>query len=278
MKIQSLAILIVFLILISCIPNLKSPTIRFPYLWLDEPGFGGDIDKQGIIEPSGICYHPLRKTLFVVSDEGEIAEITTDGDPIFNQEIPGDLEGVTVDPHTGFLYIVREGEDIILEYDPDEKAVTREFPINREYAGNPEFIEKQTDKFDNGIEDIAFIPDRNHPEGGTFYVGNQIDPACILELYVPLKTSRAPSSEATILRVLPFEMDDPAAMYYDPRTKRLNVVSDFDNILVELTLDGKLIHEYAFLGDEQEGLARDEQGFLYIAQDTGGILKIKDLR
>jgi uncharacterized protein YjiK len=277
MKIRILGIFIL-VVMTSCLQNLEKPSIRFPYLWLDTPGFGGDIDKQGITEPSGICYHPLRKTLFVVSDEGEIAEITTDGDPVFNQKIPGDLEGVTVDPQTGFLYIIHEGEDVILEFDPNKKEVTRKFPINREFEGNPEFIEKQTDSFDNGIEDIAFIQDANHPEGGTFYVSNQMDPPCIIELLVPLITTQFKSAEAKIIRVLPFKMDDPAAMYYDPKTRLLNVVSDFDNILVELTLDGKLINQYAFLGDNQEGLARDEKGFLYIAQDSGGILKVKDLR
>ena len=277
MKIRILGIF-VFVVMTSCLQNFTEPTIRFPYLWLDEPGFGGDIDKQGIIEPSGICYHPLRKTLFVVSDEGEIAEITTEGDPVFNQKIPGDLEGVTVDPQTGLLYIIQEGEDVILEFDPEKKEVTRKFPINREFEGNPEFIEKQTDSFDNGIEDIVFIQDINHPEGGTFYVSNQLDPSCIIELYVPLKTSQKPLSDAKIIRVLPFKMADPAAMYYDPKTRLLNVVSDFDNILVELTLDGKLVNQYAFLGDNQEGLARDDKGFLYIAQDSGGILKVKDLR
>lgn len=277
MKIRILGIF-VLVVMTSCLQNLEKPSIRFPYLWLDTPGFGGDIDKQGIREPSGICYHPLRKTLFVVSDEGEIAEITTDGDPVFNQKIPGDLEGVTVDPQTGFLYIIHEGADVILEFDPNKKEVTRKFPINREFKGNPEFIEKQTDSFDNGIEDIAFVPSINHPEGGTFYVSNQIDPPCILELLVPLKTTQFKSAEAKIIRVLPFKMDDPAAMYYDPKTRLLNVVSDFDNILVELTLNGKLVNQYAFLGDNQEGLARDEKGFLYIAQDSGGILKVKDLR
>ncbi|MCJ7581375.1 MAG: hypothetical protein MUP98_12690 [Candidatus Aminicenantes bacterium] len=36
-------------------------------------------------------------------------------------------------------------------------------------------------------------------------------------------------------------------------------------------------NQYAFLGDNQEGLARDDAGYLYIAQDSGGILKAKDL-
>ena len=277
MKFRSFGILILVL-MTACLHNLEKPTIRFPYLWLDEPGFGGDIDKQGITEPSGICYHPLRKTLFIVSDEGEIAEITLEGDPVFNQNIPGDLEGVTVDPQTGFLYIIHEGVDVILEFDPEKKEVTRKFPVNRKFEGNPEFIEKQTDSYDNGIEDIVFVPQTNHPEGGTFYVSNQLDPPCIIELLVPIKTSQDPMSDAIIIRVLPFTMNDPAAMYYDSKTKLLNVVSDFDNILVELTLDGKLLNQYAFLGDNQEGLARDDAGYLYIAQDSGGILKVKDLR
>jgi len=47
---------------------------------------------------------------------------------------------------------------------------------------------------------------------------------------------------------------------------------------VEITLNAKLVKEYAFLGDYQEGLAKDDEGYLYIAQDSGGIIKVKDLR
>ena len=122
------------------------------------------------------------------------------------------------------------------------------------------------------------MPNPAHPEGGTFYVGNQWDPPVIMEVLVPLKSSRVSEAEAKIIRVLPFRMDDPAAMYYDPRTGLLNIVDDADNIFVEITLDGKLVRQYAFLGDNQEGLCRDDEGYLYIAQDTGGIIKIKDLR
>lgn len=261
-----------------CAQTKYAPTIRFPYKWLDAQGFGGDIDKQNFVEPSGICYHPLRNTLFVVSDEGAIAEIEKDGTPVFFQKIQGDLEGVAVVPQTGLLYVVVEADDVILEFDADKRQVTRRFQINREYKSNPNFLQKQVDAYDNGIESIAFVPNNKHPEGGTFYVGNQWDPPCIMEVYVPLKSSRAPEAEARILRVLPFKMDDPAAMYYDPQAKLLNVVSDADNILAEITLDGKLVKEYAFLGDNQEGLARDDEGYLYIAQDTGGIIKVKDLR
>jgi uncharacterized protein YjiK len=268
---------VLILLLGACSADQYSPTIRFPYLWLDEPGYGGNIDQQGIPEPSGICYHPLRKTLFVVSDEGEVAEMKTDGALIFRQKVPGDLEGVSVNPETGLLYIVKEGDDVILEFDPVKREVTRTFPLNRSYNGDPEYIQKQ-EGYDNGIESIEFIPDREHPEGGSFYLGNQWDPPCVMEVHVPLKSCQEKVCEAHILRVLPLKMDDPAAMYFDFRSGLLNIVSDADNILVEIDLSGKIIREYAFLGDNQEGITIDEEGYLYIAQDSVGIIKVKDLR
>jgi len=276
MKIK-LFLLGALILLASCSPEENSPTIRFPVDWLGIPGYGVNIDQQSFVEPSGICFHPLRKTLFIVSDEGEIAEIKTDGIPVFNQKIPGDLEGITVNPQSGLLYIVKEGDDVILEFDPDEREVRRIFPINREFRGNPNFLQKQ-EGYDQGIESIAFVSERDHPEGGTFYAGNQWDPPCIMEILVPLRSSQAEKAQARIIRVLPFKMDDPAGMYYDSETGFLNVVSDADNILVEITLEGKLVREYAFLGDNQEGLAKDDEGYLYIAQGEGGIIKVKDLR
>lgn len=275
--------MVCFLILLSlgaaCSQDKYSTKIRFPYKWLDETGFGSDINpERRIIEPSGICFHPSRKTLFIVSDEGILFEIKTDGIPVSGVKIPGDLEGVTVDPQTGFLYVIVEGEDIILEFDPVDQEVTREFPINRLWQGDPNYIQKQRGTYDHGVESLEFVPDADHPEGGTFYAGNQWDPPCVFELYIPLKSSQEKTAEAKILRVLPLKLDDPAAMYYDPETKLLNVVSDADNILVEITLEGKIEKEYAFPGDNQEGITRDDQGFLYIAQDSGGILKVKDLR
>jgi DNA-binding beta-propeller fold protein YncE len=261
----------------SCARPRSAPDIRYPCEWPGSPGFTGNIDKQGILQPSGICFYPARKTFFVISDEGEIFEMRTDGTAVFSQKVPGDLEDVTVDPRTGLLYIVVEGEDVILEFDPDKPAVTRRFAVNRAFQGDPNFLQKQTDRYDNGIESLVFVPDDGHPEGGTFYAGNQEDPPCIMELFVPLRTGGGDAPEARILRVLPFKMDDPSGLAYDPLKKHLYAVSDADNIFVEITLEGKLVREYAFPGNDQEGFAWDDEGYLYIAQDSGGIIKLKDL-
>lgn len=271
-------ILFPLLLLSFCSQPKHAPTIRFPYLWLGVQGFGGDIDQSDLSEPSGIVYHRQRDTLFAVSDDGVIAEFKRDGTPVARYRIGGDLEAATIVPETGLVYVAVEGEDIILEFDPVGGEVTRRFPINRTFNGDPNFLKKQTDEFDNGIESMTFVPDPQHPEGGTFYVGNQWNPSMIMEVLVPLKSSRALEAEARIIRVLPFEMDDPAAMYYDPEKRLLNVVSDADNILVEITLNGKLVRQYAFVGNDQEGVCVDDEGFLYITQDTGEVIKVKDLR
>jgi uncharacterized protein YjiK len=278
MKIKNIYVFAHLLFLFACSGSDTMTSIRFPYQWIDEPGYGGNIDRVNFPEPSGLCFHPSRGTLFVVSDEGEIAEIGKDGELLFRAEIPGDLEGITVEPESGFLYLIKEGDDIILEFDPETKEITRTFPLNRTYHGNPDFIEKRIGRYDNGIESIAFVRDDKHPEGGTFFIGNQWDPPCLMEVWLPLKSSQEKSTEARIIRVLSLILDDPAAMYYDCRTGLLNVVSDADNILVEITLQGKIVREFAFTGDSQEGIAIDDEGYLYIAQDSGGILKIKDLR
>jgi hypothetical protein len=56
------------------------------------------------------------------------------------------------------------------------------------------------------------------------------------------------------------------------------VVSDSANALFEMTLDGALTRSWAFPGDNQEGIAMDGEGLLYVAQDSGGVIKLKWLR
>lgn len=40
----------------------------------------------------------------------------------------------------------------------------------------------------------------------------------------------------------------------------------------------KLLRELAFPGDNQEGITVDDAGFMYVAQDSGGIIRLKWLR
>jgi hypothetical protein len=60
--------------------------------------------KQGF-EPSGLAYHPKRKTLFVVSDDGPIAELAVDGTvKNYWHSAYYDREGIAFRPADGCLY------------------------------------------------------------------------------------------------------------------------------------------------------------------------------
>lgn len=244
----------------------------------------GNIDKQRFPEPSGICYYPARKTLFVVSDEGHVAEIKTDGKPVRRKMSAEwkDYEGITVNPATGLLYVAQEGAEKILELDPDTLETKREFQIDGKFEG------KQLIKIGgpDGIEAIEFVPNADHAEGGTFYVTNQSmrlkgdsDISAVFELAVPLRTAKGPGPHrATILRYFSVGAIDLAALHWDAKRKRLLVVSDRLDTLYECTTAGNVMKIYAFPCQDQEGITVDPDDNVYVAQDRGGIIKLKWLR
>jgi len=245
-----------------------------PYEWV------GDIDKSELVEPSGIVYDARRRTLFVVSDEGFLCEMETDGTKVQMQKIrDADFEGITQDPATGFLYLAIEGEERILEVDPDDFAVLREFELERYLRG--EVVFKPGGQ---GIEGITFVPNPQHPEGGTFYVANQSfslkpdgERSLIAEVELPLRTSNEKIASGRILRTFSLGVIDLSAITYNHKTGTMLVVSDSTNTLYEIDTDGNILLARAFTGADQEGIALDDEGFMYIAQDSGGVIKIRPL-
>ena len=247
---------------------LAEPPAPFPCEWI------GDIDKARFNEPSGICYHAQRGTLFVAGDEGDVCEITTDGTMIRQKRVRrADFEGITYDPSSGLLYVVIEGEEAILELDPDSLNVLREFKIPRSFQGATLMKEGG-----QGIEAIVFVPDPKLPQGGTFFVANQSiklddpeDISGIFEVEVPLKSS----GEVKILRYFEPGIPDLSGLYYDAADDRLYVISDVTNQIGAYTRTGERLDLWMLPGNDQEGIAFDAQGYLYIAQDSGGIIKLK---
>lgn len=245
----------------------------------------GNIDKQRFPEPSDIVYHPTRKTLFVVSDEGHVAEIKTDGTPVNKRmaKVWRDYEGITVNPTTGLLYVGVEGEEKILELDPATLETKREFTVERTFEGQTVMAAGG-----DGIEGLTFVADEKHAEGGTFVVAHQVmEPArtpnevsALFEIELPLKTAKEGQAlKGKIIRRINIpEAVDLSAVSWDTGRKAFYVLSDTLDFFYEVTLEGKVLHTYSFPGDNQEGVAVDPDGFVYVAQDSGGILKLKWLR
>lgn len=234
----------------------------------------GNIDRVGFQEPSGICFHTLRGTLFVVGDKGDVGELKPDGTLLHATRLRrADLEGITHHPVTGLLYVAVEGAEDILELDPDNFAIRRTFSISRKLNGRTVLK-----KGGGGIEAIAFVPDPAAPEGGTFYVGNQSlntdspdDLSAVFEVEVPLKSG---GDQARILRSWDAGIDDISDLHYDRASDLLYLISDRANRLVALSRRGERRQAWDLPGDKQEGFTLDSQGSLYVAQDSGGILKL----
>ena len=249
-------------------------SVLFPHEWV------GDIDRISFREPSGIVYHPLRHTLFAVGDEGDVCEIKTDGEPLQQAHVrDADFEGITCHPDSGLLYVAIEGEEAILEVDPDGLRVLREFTINRTFHGAT--VLKPGGQ---GIEAITFVPDPHHPQGGLFYLANQSltlddpeDPSIIFTVELPL-TSAAPASGKIPVDIVSYfypRVIDISGLYYDASRDLIYAISDSHNALLEITPSGETVRAYAFPGDNQEGITVDPDGYVYIAQDSGGIVKLK---
>lgn len=240
----------------------------------------GDIDKADFREPSGIVYDRRRGTLFVVGDEGDICEMTTDGALLKQKALrPGtDFEGLAQVPQTGLLYVAIEGEEKILEVDPTTFEPLREFTIPREFQGVELFRPGG-----QGIEGICFVPDETHPQGGTFLVANQSfteDPdgekSLIAQVELPLRVASGPA-EAKIKGWFSLGVIDLSGLHYDADSGHILVISDAANTLMEITPEGKILRVLALPGENQEGLTMDDEGMMYIAQDSGGIVKIRPL-
>ncbi len=252
-------------------PQEACVDIVFPNQWV------GDIDKIKFNEPSGICWHSQRETLFLVGDEGDLCEIKTDGSLVKQKHIrDADFEGVTHDPSTGLLYVAVEEAEAIVEIHPDTFEVLREFSIPREFDGKTLLAAGK-----EGIEAITFIPDADHKEGGVFYVANQAftlsdeqDISAVFQVELPLR-SRA--GKAKITGYFAPGVIDLSGLYYDSAADTILVISDATNTILEYSRKGELLSIHAFPGDNQEGITVDSDGFIYIAQDSGGIIKLKRL-
>jgi len=253
---------------------LNTP-VELPYTW------EGNINKAEIAEPSGITFHQKRKTLFVVDDGGFIYEIRTDGSSIQSKNLQErDLEGVTTNPTTGILYAVVEDNESILEINPETLTIDREFTINRTFEDKTLLIEGGM-----GVEGIVFVPDSSHKEGGTFWIGNQSDslkpddePSIVCEVVAPLNSSKAKVSEAFIVKYIQMDFVDISGLSYDAQSDYLMVISDTTNLLVEMKRNGNQFHHYLLPGNDQEGVTLDGLGYMYIAQESGQIIKFADKR
>ncbi len=230
------------------------------------PGKVAEWELTGFAEPSGVVYHPGRDSLFMVGDQGDIAEVDLDGRILRSARLGGDLEGVTCDPVSGKLYVVREGHEVIFEVSQDDFAILRGFTIDRGFGKDPDFLRRGGD----GIEGLTFVADEAHAEGGRFYAVNQYNPAVLLEIEVPLRSARGRFAKAHIVNARPVGTAPLSGLAWVAESGGFLIVSALWHRAYATDGDGRYLRSLRVPGIMPEGLAVLPDGTFVIAQDTGG--------
>ncbi|MGH1362184.1 MAG: SdiA-regulated domain-containing protein [Calditrichia bacterium] len=233
-----------------------------------------EIRPTNLSEPSGIVFHEIRNTLYVVEDEGDVVEVALDGTTVDREQVrQADFEGITVDPSTGLLYIVIEDESLVLEVDPGNFDVEEEYLIDWTLSGSPVINSEAL-----AIEGITFRPDSQHVQGGVFYLANKsslIDdpdnPSAIFEVELPIK-DQSNGSTGRVIRSIPLQLGSVSGLHYDAVTNGFLAVSDNRNAVFSLGLNGDIRSCYRIPGTQQEGIAFDTTGSAYIVDDAGGLI------
>ncbi len=220
-----------------------------------------------IEEPSGIVYHPERNSLFVVDDDGILFELTTEGLILRSANLGDyDLEGVTLGDSPDHLFLAAEGIEYVLEVSIHSLNVVREIPVNRIWEG--QIILYPDDEY--GIEGILNLRGKILLLNQSFNIDPNMppfaDPSMLFEVsegqgeyqisnitYFPFPDLSGIAEKGGLFYIV--SGDEDLLLIYDPNT---NEVID---------------QRWLPVGGDQEGIAFDNTGFVYIAVDGRGVFK-----
>ena len=221
----------------------------FPGYAEDPSGFW---ELPEISEPSGICLNPDTGIFFIVSDDGTIAAVSQTGVVLHHRNYPEyDLEGITLDRNLDELLAIDERRSRIIFFDPATLDVNNSFDIPEDTPGS--------------FEGIAWGDD------ASIYLVNQV--------------FKSAKKHAGILKITDFRGDfatdftitgirDQSGIHIGEGAGEFFVISDTEDALYLLDESGLILDSHRLPGKSQEGIAIDEYGMVYIAQDSGGILVI----
>ena len=217
----------------------------------------------GVQEPSGVVFHPRLGHLFVVGDEGTLAELDGDGRRIDVRGVHGNLEDVTVHTPSGDLVLLSEKSGELILYDPAAHQEKKRWTMDAAAILGEEPGDKN-----QGFEGISFRAERGRRGGGVFYLAHQRTPAMVVALVCdPASPPGRLGAEAVVARFPLEPHEDLTAVTYVPSLDRILVLTDKSDRILVLTSQGVLESEVEVPGDQQEGLTVDAKGDVWVADD-----------
>jgi uncharacterized protein YjiK len=231
-------------------------------------GPGTPVPVAGVREPSGVAWHPGLERLFVVGDDGSLAELDAEGAVLHTTAVGGNLEDVTVHGPSGLLVLLAEASGELVAWDPRARRETGRFPIDAAaILGRAPADRRQ------GFEGLFFHARDGQPGGGVFYLVHQRGPSAVVEIaFDPTRPGGAVGAEAVVSRWPDPGFPDLTAITLLPGHDRMLVISESRDRLLSFGLDGAAAGSVALPGLQQEGACVDGRGRLWIADDRSGAL------
>lgn len=220
-----------------------------------------------IPEASGISYSAKSNSLFVVNDEGTIYELSKKGKILRSKKIGKyDLEGIVVDDENELLLVAVEGADNILIVSKNDMSIKKEISIKRKFDG-VKVLKKGAD----GLEGLALYKNEIYASNQSNNLYPKADSSVIVIIDYDLTKTKQ-----KIKRIINHGFKDIAGLTFYKDT--LFMVSDEKALLIQYNIKKKKVIRKDKLSKKfaQEGITFDNKGNLFIADDFGKILKIKN--
>ncbi|HEY3120875.1 MAG TPA: SdiA-regulated domain-containing protein [Vicinamibacteria bacterium] len=231
------------------------------------------VATAGVKEPSGVAYHSKLGHLFVVGDEGKLAELDGAGNVLKTHKVHGDLEDVAVHTPSGNLVLLSEKKSDLIWYDPVAGEEKKSWHLAPETALGQAPIDKN-----QGFEGLAFREDAGSPGGGIFYLTHQRSPGSVVAVaFDPATQPNGPLGAEVVKEQWPLKgYSDLTAATWVGKLERLLVIADSRDELLIVGADGKVERVVALPGGgQQEGLCVDDKGDLWVADDRGGLARFR---
>jgi uncharacterized protein YjiK len=228
------------------------------------------VPVPGLGEASGLAWVGATSRFFVVGDQGSLVEVEPSGAVVATHRVRGNLEDVALHAPSGRLVLLAEKKGELVVWDPVARAETARFALDAAALLGREPADRN-----QGFEGLAFRPEAGRPGGGVFHLVHQRRPARLVSIaFDPTAAARTLGAEDLVdsRSLRPFE--DLTAVAWSERLGRLLVVAESADRLLVVGLDGAVERSVALPGARQEGLALDDAGTLWVADERLGLLRL----
>lgn|GEM_PF-3391354 len=245
-----------------------------------------ELSRLPVSEPSGVAFHPLRNSLMVVSDGGDLFELDMDFNVRQRIKLRGDLEGVGVHPTEGTVYVASESAATIYEYELQERRVLRAFRVDMfSHADFP--VGGVRNKGIEGVavaqvaaNDFRLIAVVEGEPARLVHLSSDVSPRAVRSARDWARANPMEEPErvsATITQSHDLGLKRLSDVTFCPDSQVVIVISANDKVALSCDLDGHIRSTVRIPGHKPEGLCLLPDGDALVVHDTGGVYRSNTL-